>query len=323
MIGTVDDKLISVIIPVFNVEKYLQKCIDSVRNQTYRNLEIILIDDGSLDNSGKICDEYVIIDKRIKVVHKKNGGLSSARNAGLDVCQGDFIGFVDGDDYIEPEMYSELLNLEYEKNNYLSITGMIDEDEDCSYAILKHEKNELTNIEYLRELLLFRGDSSVCSKLFPKSILDGIRFQENRLNEDVLFILKIIPKILGIQFTNINGYHYVKHKESITHNFGKAIHDMVLNASEIRNFVENNFPMLKSEAECFELHQNIAFLCAVPLNYNRKNDPMCESTLKFVRSHIKRILQSCHLSFQLKLKGIMIALWPKSIPLLVRLKNKM
>lgn len=102
------DDLISVIVPVYNVEKYLHKCINSILNQTYKNLEIILIDDGSTDNSGKICDEYALKDNRIKVIHKENGGLSSARNAGLDICSGDYIGFVDSDDYIAEDMYEYL-----------------------------------------------------------------------------------------------------------------------------------------------------------------------------------------------------------------------
>ena len=101
--------MLSIIVPVYNVEKYIGKCIESIVNQTYKDLEIILVDDGSTDNSGKICDEWARKDKRIKVIHKKNGGLSDARNAGLDICTGDYIGFVDSDDYIELNMYEDLL----------------------------------------------------------------------------------------------------------------------------------------------------------------------------------------------------------------------
>ncbi len=101
---------ISVIIPVYNVEPYIRKCIDSVINQTYINLEIILVDDGSTDNSGKVCDEYATKDKRVKVLHKRNGGVSSAKNAGLKEVTGKYLGFVDSDDWIEPEMYEILYN---------------------------------------------------------------------------------------------------------------------------------------------------------------------------------------------------------------------
>ncbi|OUQ56652.1 hypothetical protein B5E58_10530, partial [Tyzzerella sp. An114] len=96
-----ENKKISVIVPIYNVEKYLNRCVDSIINQTYKNLEIILVDDGSPDNCGKICDEYAKKDNRIKVVHKENGGVSSARNVGLNIATGDYIGFVDGDDWID------------------------------------------------------------------------------------------------------------------------------------------------------------------------------------------------------------------------------
>ena len=101
----VEEKLVSVIVAVYNIEEYLPRCIDSISAQTYRNLEIILVDDGSTDSSGGICDDYAQKDRRIKVIHKKNGGLSDARNAGLDKVSGDYIGFVDGDDWIEEDMY--------------------------------------------------------------------------------------------------------------------------------------------------------------------------------------------------------------------------
>ena len=101
-------QIISVIVPIYKVESYLKKCVDSIINQTMTDLEIILVDDGSPDNCGKICDAYAEQDARIRVIHKENGGVSSARNAGLDICTGDYIGFVDGDDYIAPDMYKIL-----------------------------------------------------------------------------------------------------------------------------------------------------------------------------------------------------------------------
>ena len=104
-------KLISIIIPVYKTEQYLKRCVDSVLNQTYQELECILVDDGSPDEAGKICDEYKKKDARIKVIHKENGGLSSARNAGLDIAKGDYIGFVDSDDFIHPQMYEMLVDV--------------------------------------------------------------------------------------------------------------------------------------------------------------------------------------------------------------------
>ena len=102
-------KKISVIVPIYNTEKYLKRCFDSILSSTYENLEVILVDDGSPDNSGKICDEYAARDSRIRVIHKKNGGLSSARNAGLDIATGDYVTFVDSDDYIASDIYEKLV----------------------------------------------------------------------------------------------------------------------------------------------------------------------------------------------------------------------
>lgn len=103
--------MISIIVPIYNVEKYLPKCIESIINQTYTDLEILLIDDGSTDNSGLICDKYASIDNRIRVIHKKNGGLSDARNVGLDICKGKYISFIDSDDYIELTMYEKMIKI--------------------------------------------------------------------------------------------------------------------------------------------------------------------------------------------------------------------
>ncbi|HAQ0795523.1 TPA: glycosyltransferase, partial [Enterococcus faecium] len=101
---------ISIIVPVYNVEKYLKKCVDSILGQTFTDFELLLIDDGSTDNSGSICDELAKTDNRIKVIHKENGGLSDARNIGIEVAKGDFIGFIDSDDYIDEDMYAFLYN---------------------------------------------------------------------------------------------------------------------------------------------------------------------------------------------------------------------
>lgn len=115
-----EDKLISIIIPVYNVQNYLRECIDSVIAQTYKNLEIILVDDGSPDKSGEICDEYSKKDARIKVIHKENGGLSDARNVALDIAKGEYIGFIDSDDYVEKDMFETLHTLAVEHNAEIS-----------------------------------------------------------------------------------------------------------------------------------------------------------------------------------------------------------
>ena len=115
---------ISIVVPIYNVEKYLKKCVESILNQTYKNFELILVDDGSPDRCGEICEDLKKKDLRIRVIHKENGGLSSARNAGIDVAKGEYIGFVDSDDYIEPFMYEKLVNAVVKDNCLLSVCSV-------------------------------------------------------------------------------------------------------------------------------------------------------------------------------------------------------
>ena len=173
--------LISVVIPVYNIEKYLERCVYSVREQTYKNLEIILVDDGSTDNSGLICDKLAAEDAGIRVFHKKNGGSSSARNLGISKAQGEYIGFVDSDDYIEPDMY-ELLYAAIQE--YDADIAQIGRDE------IDEKGNRLPNIceppqqaifieseTFLKELLMHRGDCSFCTKLVRRNLFESMQFQ--------------------------------------------------------------------------------------------------------------------------------------------------
>ena len=179
---------ISVIVPVYNVMAYLTRCVDSIRKQTYRNLEILLVDDGSTDNSGALCEKFALEDKRIRVFHKENGGSSSARNLGIEKATGDFIGFVDSDDYIEPEMYERLLAMLLEEN-LLAVQ--------CSRDEIDEQGNRMPDVctppeaqvlveseDFLRELLMHRGDCSFCTKLIEASLLKQHHFPEWELNED-------------------------------------------------------------------------------------------------------------------------------------------
>ena len=187
------NKKVSVIVPVYNMEKYLSRCVDSILAQTYKNLEVILVDDGSKDSSPAICDQYSERDSRVKVVHKENGGLSSARNAGLDVATGDYIGFVDSDDYISPEMYSVLCqcleNSDCEIANLMYVRA--DENGRTTPSKVPHNTDkEIEAEQFAKELMLHTGDVSVCTKLFCAGLFQNIRFPEGKLNEQNLIWAK-------------------------------------------------------------------------------------------------------------------------------------
>lgn len=213
------DKLITIIVPVYNTEKYLERCVNSIVNQTYDNLEIILVDDGSTDNSGKICDEYAEKDGRIKVIHKENGGVSSARNLGLNVCSGDYVGFVDSDDTIEPNMYEILYTNLIENNADISI---------CKFAWVKNnciKKEETNEIEIINannaicfSLIGEKFAGQLCNKLFKREILKDIRFDtEIFVYEDLLVLIQYLLKSNKVVYSSICLYNYYLRETSAYH----------------------------------------------------------------------------------------------------------
>ena len=184
---------VTVIIPIYNVEKYLREAIDSAINQTYKNLEIILVDDGSTDKSGEICDEYIKVDNRIKVIHKKNGGLSDARNAGLDSCTGKYIMFLDSDDFLEPDavenMYNEIVekDADYVIGNYINATEEGEKWEKPVFDLEKYKPFKLSIHDYMNSFFIM--NSSVCNKIFKKEFIDklNLRFIVGLPAEDAIF----------------------------------------------------------------------------------------------------------------------------------------
>ena len=244
--------LISVIIPVYNVEKYLKKCLDSVINQTYKNLEIILVDDGSSDKSGLICDEYAKLDKRIKVLHKKNGGLSSARNTGLDIAKGKYISFIDSDDFVSIYMY-EIMYKEIIKNNrdiviarhiYFKNKEPIFKDNRNIYSISYYNnKDAICELLKLDNRLI--EDYAWC-KLYKKSLFKTIRFPINRVYEDIGTTYKLLDKSKKIVKLNCYLYAYYNNKYSITNiNNIKSINDRIYLIDERYNYLIKKYKDLK------------------------------------------------------------------------------
>lgn len=190
---------ISIIVPIYNVEKYISKCIDSIINQTYRDLEIILVDDGSPDKCGIICDKYASFDKRIIVIHKQNGGLSSARNAGLDVATGSYVGFVDSDDWIESTMYEEMISM-FDNDGVDLVECGINLISDRSIKLYEAGKNEIISGHdalFMHLDLLKRGDqtmprTAVWSKLFRKDFWNDRRFPNGKIHEDYMLTVEAL-----------------------------------------------------------------------------------------------------------------------------------
>ena len=215
------DKLISIIIPVYNVEMYLERCIESVVNQTYRNLQIILVDDGSTDTSGILCDNYADGDKRIRVIHKDNGGLSDARNAGIDVATGKYIMFVDSDDWIRKDCVEILAKaIQYSKKKisvceYLR-TNKWEISEVSKEIDVVDLVEEWTIEEAYRHLFLCKKiDNSVCAKLYERSLFQEIRFPVGKLYEDQFTTYKLFHSAQVITFVEQDMYFYYNRQGSI------------------------------------------------------------------------------------------------------------
>lgn len=214
--------LISVIVPVYNVEKYIARCVESIACQTYPNLEIILVDDGSPDGSGKICDDFAERDDRIKVIHKRNGGLSSARNAGIDASNGQLIAFVDGDDYVAPEMYETLYGILTENNADMSICDceFVEENgktiEDKSPEIKSEVLDKAQALERLNPLLYpYWKYVTAWNKLYKKELFDEIRYPDGKIHEDEFIIHHIIDRCDCVAVTDKPLYKYVQRGGSI------------------------------------------------------------------------------------------------------------
>ncbi|MGL5583222.1 MAG: glycosyltransferase family 2 protein [Cetobacterium sp.] len=210
---------ISIIVPIYNAENYLEKCIDSILNQTFKDFELILVNDGSLDNSGKICDEYAQKDKRIVVIHKTNGGLSSARNIGLDIAKGEYIGFVDSDDWIEPEMYEVLYNSCIQNKSDVSVIGINTCQNGEIIKKIKHLNKVYIGEEIIEEITSNKNNNigwTVWNKLWKFEKIKYLRFKEGRIYEDGLFLYQSLGNINSISIENDCYYNYRTDNVSIT-----------------------------------------------------------------------------------------------------------
>lgn len=245
--------LISVIVPIYRVERYLSKCVESILNQTYRHLEIILVDDGSPDGSGAICDEFAEKDSRIRVIHKENGGLSDARNAGIQVAGGEYLAFVDGDDWIEPDMYEAMLGLTEKYGAKLVCAGRYDENDSTGEMVIglcPQREEALPGTEVVRRIFRWDGlDSSACDKLFHREIFHNIRFPVGRVVEDVPTIYRVVLLSEKAAMLPKPAYHYVHREKSITTaSFSEKSFHTSENAAMVYEDIRKNHPELEPDA---------------------------------------------------------------------------
>ena len=299
---------VSVIIPVYNVEEYLKQCLDSVINQTYKNLEIILVDDGSFDNSGKICDEYALKDNRIKVIHKENGGLSDARNVGIKEATGEYITFIDSDDYTELDMIEYLYNVLIKFGCDISV---------CTHKIIKNNKVKksfnlkkdfkLSSYETVKRLLYNDGaDTSAWAKLYKRDLFTGIEYPKGKLFEDIATTYKLFIKSGEIAFGHLAKYNYkIRNTSIVRKGFTKAKLDLLDNTDNAVKDILKFFPDLKEAALRRRVYARFSTLNQV-LNFDKENKNIVEEIIDFIKKYSSKILIDKNVPLRDKLAIILL-----------------
>lgn len=302
-------ELISIIVPVYNVEKYLKKCVDSIVNQTYKNLEIILVDDGATDNSGKICDELVELDNRIKVYHKKNGGLSDARNYGVERATGDYIGFVDSDDYIDAEMYERLYEAIKKENADVA---------ECNLKIVYPEKTDLftdqkyyqicNKQEYLEEYLkIEKIFGSACVRLTKADIARKLKFPVGKLYEDTYYAYDLIGIVDKYVIVDNPYYNYLMRENSITNaKFNPRIFDLIEIVEKFHTNVYKNYPSLKEAADCRKMYAYFSVLNSILLEEDFKNNSFYKQIIDYFKEEYTKLLRNKYITRNRKLSILLI-----------------
>ena len=252
--------LISVIVPVYNVEQYLEKCVNSILQQTYRNLEIFLVDDGSLDQSGDMCDGFAKSDSRIRVIHKKNGGLSSARNVALDRIKGEFVTFVDSDDYIAPEYISVLASALISGEADISVCDeqrFFDRD-DGSIQLLPScygEADSTVKMSAEKSLacILYQDlyDASACGKMYRTCFFSDVRYPEGKVFEDIGTTYRLVSQSKSVIFYKSALYYYRQRESSLVHNESLAhLRDGIEMVEQQEKGLLCQYPQLESACAC-------------------------------------------------------------------------
>ena len=279
---------ISVIVPVYNVKKYLNRCIESILNQSYTNIEVIIVDDGSTDGSENICDDFILKDSRVKVFHKKNGGLSDARNFGMKHATGNYISFIDSDDYIFKDLLKYQLDIIKKYNADICICDPVHvfnekvTFEQPSFFKIYNSENAIEEMLYQTSFLV-----SAWGKLYSKRVLKDIEFPVNKLFEDSAVMYKIFEKADFIVYSNAKYYAYVHRSESITtQKFSKRDFDIIPIVNEIASHYYDTH--LQNAAISYKTAACLRILLNTSQEFN--SDLILIKCDKYLRKHWKQVL---------------------------------
>lgn len=320
---------ISVIVPVYKVEEYLDRCINSILNQTFKKFELILVDDGSPDKCGLICDKYAQKDSRIKVIHKDNEGLSAARNSGIEIAKGEYIAFVDSDDYIDKRMYEELYNVAINNKSDIVICDYQkiysnNESDNCK-SVNTYKVENLSKTQALSRL--YDADSSAYivawNKLYKKSLFDKLRYPIGRLYEDEFITYKLLYYSNNITYLPLKLYYYMQREGSITSSKkeSKERLDVIVAFKERLEFIyENDINYLGKETAQKYIYYLFSIYYNIKDNYKDSSDK-----LYLLRKDYKKILhivlRYIDCTWKEKIALIVFAVNPYLHELLYRMKS--
>lgn len=304
--------LISIIVPIYNVEKYLERCIITLVNQSYKNIEIILVCDGSPDKSGEICDKWSKKDNRIKVIHKENGGLSDARNKGLDIAKGNYICFVDSDDYVHKDYVKVLYELNLKYNADISVCGNYNVKGNEDYTVKLPKGNDFVSSA---EDFLYKKKHFYCvawGKLYKRKIFNNIRYPKGKIHEDVAVVHRILYEAKNIAVTDLKLYYYFVNENSIMRCKYSIKHlDILDNLYDSFNYFFNK----KEEKIAFiilnDYIDNILKEYKNICTFKIKNKEVKKDILKRYKKEYMLVVRKCNLNFISKVKYIIYRYIPK------------
>lgn len=312
-----EQPLISVIIPVYNVEMYLDRCLKSVVNQTYQNLEIFLIDDGSKDSSGDICDRWAKKDPRIRVLHQENGGLANARNNALRLIKGELVGFVDSDDWIDEDYYLSLYKIMKSKDADVvsCMFKQTNTEKRRNSMLIRKKMFDTVNAKdyYLKNIIKGKNDdASCCTKLYKRKVLENIEFENGLLFEDVVFNWLVLNEIEKYVKIYASKYYYFLNGDSITHKaFSDKMYDLIKGAAIMMEASENDKAIIKEKLNVYLVKCHFSILIRM---LRSKNVEKCklEQELRYLKSNKMKLLRSS-LSISRKLAVVVLLLFPEKV----------
>lgn len=322
---------VSVIIPIYNVEKYLEKCLDSIVHQSYKNLEIILVNDGSTDSSSKICEDYQKKDERIIVINKENGGLSDARNKGIDIATGEYITFIDSDDYIHKDMIGELMNIATNNDADISVCGFQkffnESDSEIIDNMLLNTDIQLFNSQDILDNFYSKISVNIIvawAKIYKMSLFNKIRYNKGKIHEDEFIAHKLIFESKKIAYIPKKMYFYRIRKNSITgEKFNKKRLDKI-EALEDRLKFANEKNLKNLYMQTLFCYCNDLILCYYLIKENYKKEKKLQKILKdkFLNNY-KNVLRSNKMNIKQKIRIIMERIIPSiSAKIIIKHRRK-